>query len=215
MRIAAISVAAAWLIVGATTRAQEATTLTFDQEKPGTPPARFMFAAMRQPGAGSWIVRRQGTRGHLAHDADPAATGYALAVFSGSSLRDLALSVRLRLSGGRRTGGLIWHYQDEQNYYASVLDLQRGELTMYRVASGNRVQLEFEDDLELDLEAWHTMKVVHTGNSTRVSLGGIRVFEDEHRGQDRARGGRVGLVAAGDAEVWYDDLRIDLPSRGR
>jgi hypothetical protein len=44
-----------------------------------------------------------------------------------------------------------------------------------------------------------------------VSLGGIRVFEDSHRGQDRPGAGRVGLIAAGDAEVWFDDLRVDSP----
>jgi hypothetical protein len=213
LKTAVCSLTAAWLVVGAATQTPDAMTLTFDQDKVGAPPPGFAFAAMRQPGPGSWLVERPGSNGHLVHVADRLAQGYALAVYDGPSWRDVNLSVRLRLAGGRRAGGLVWHYVDNQNYYATVLDVTRGELAMYRVAGGNRIRMEFEDDLELDAEAWHTMKIAHTGKSTRVSLGGIRVFEDDHRGQDRPATGRVGLIAAGDADVWFDDIRIDPPAR--
>jgi hypothetical protein len=211
MKPTALFLTAAWLIVGAATRAQQATVFGFDQEKAGTPPAGFTFAAMRQPAPGAWLVRRAGTNGYLAHDPDTTSQGYALAVLDHSPPGDGVVSVRLRLAGGRRAGGIVWHYMDSQHYYASVLDLSRGEISLYRVASGNRSRIEFEDDLELDPEAWHTMKVSHTGRSTRVSLGGIRVFEDSRRDKEGTGTGRIGLIAAGDADVWYDDLRIDLP----
>lgn len=183
----------------------------FDQDKAGSPPPGFVFAAMRQPAPGSWVVRREGASGYLAHETDADAHGYAFAVYDGPAWRDVTVSVRLRLSGGRRAGGLVWHYVDHQHYYAAVLDLAQSELSLYRVAGGNRIRMEFEDDLELDVDAWHTMKVTHTPKSTRVSLGGIRVFEDAHRGQDRPDAGKVGVIAAGDALVWFDDLRIDSP----
>lgn len=211
MKPTAFSFAAAWLVVGITTQAQNATVLGFDQEKAGTPPAGFTFAAMRQPAPGAWLVRRAGANGYLAHDPDTGSQGYALAVLDHSPQGEVTVSVRLRLAGGRRAGGIVWHYVDSQHYYASVLDLSRGEISLYRVASGNRSRMEFEDDLELDPDAWHTMKVSHTGRSTRVSLGGIRVFEDARRDKDGTGVGRVGLIAAGDADVWYDDLRIDVP----
>ena len=211
MKPTALLLTAAWLVIGVTTGAQQPTVFGFDQEKAGTPPAGFTFAAMRQPAPGAWLVRRAGTNGYLAHDPDIASQGYALAVLDNSPQGELVVSVRLRLAGGRRAGGILWHYVDNQHYYASILDLSRGEISLYRVASGNRSRIEFEDDLELDPEAWHTMKVSHTGRSTRVSLGGIRVFEDTRRDKDGTGAGRVGLIAAGDADVWYDDFRIDLP----
>ena len=211
MRPTALFLTAAWLTVGIATAARQAVVFGFDQEKPGSPPAGFTFAAMRQPAPGAWLVRRAGTNGYLAHDPDTASQGYALAILDSSPPGDIVVSVRLRLAGGRRAGGIIWHYVDSQHYYASVLDLSRGVVELYRVASGNRSRIEFEDDLELDPEAWHTMKVSHTGRSTRVSLGGIRVFEDSRRDKEGTGAGRVGLVAAGDADVWYDDLRIDQP----
>jgi hypothetical protein len=211
MKTTVFLLSAACLVVGVAAQTPQATVVNFDQDKPATPPAGFTFAAMRQPAPGAWLVRRSGTNGFLVHDPDASSQGYALAVLDSSPTGDISVSVRLRMAGGRRAGGIIWHYLDNQHYYASVLDLSRGEISLYRVASGNRVRVEFEDDLELDPEAWHTMKVSHTSRSTRVSLGGIRVFEDSRRDKDGTGGGRVGLVAAGDADVWYDDLRLDVP----
>jgi hypothetical protein len=212
MKSTALSLVAAWLLAGVAWPAQTATHVSFDHDKPGAPPAGFSFAAMRQPAPGAWLVRRTGTNGYLVHDPDVASQGYALAVVDALPPAEVNVSVRLRLAGGQRAGGIVWHYVDSQHYYASVLDLSRREISVYRVSSGNRSRMEFEDDLELDPEAWHTMKVSHTGHSTRVSLGGIRVFEDSRREKDGAGGGRVGLMAAGDADVWFDDLHIE-PSR--
>ena len=167
---------------------------------------------MRQPAPGAWLVRRAGTNGYLAHDPDTASQGYALAVLDSSPQGDVRSSVRLRLAGGRRAGGIVWHYVDNQHYYASVLDLSRGEISVYRVASGNRIRMEFEDDLELDPDAWHTMKVVaHRPLHARVARRHPRL-----RGL-AARQGRApaqaasASIAAGDADVWFDDLRIDPP----
>jgi hypothetical protein len=117
----------------------------------------------------------------------------------------------MRLAGGSLVGGLVWRYQDEHNHYQMLLDLVRRELAMYRVVAGNRIKVEREDDLELDPAAWHTLKIVHDQSQVRVSLGGIRVFED----QDRTfRTGRAGVIAGGIADVWFDDLRIE-PERDR
>jgi hypothetical protein len=181
--------------------------LTFDEERAGSAPAGFTLAAMRQPAAGNWLVRRTGANGYLAHDAGPARDapeGFALAIAPVAAMRDVVISVRLRLAGGSLAGGLVWRYQDEHNHYQILLDLAHRELAMYRVVAGNRIKVEREDGLELDA-AWHTLKIVHDRSEVRVSLGGIRVFEDD----DRTFGaGRVGVIASGGADVWFDDLRV-------
>jgi hypothetical protein len=186
---------------------------TFDAEKPGVP-EDLTLAAMRQAGPGVWSIRRDGSNGLLVHAADAAATGYALAIATSTPIREVAVTVRLRLAGGARAGGLVWQYQDENNHYAAVLDLARQELSMYRVVAGNRTRLEFEDDLELDVAAWHTMKVVHDDDEIAVSLGGIEVFEEHGRSTRVTMPGRVGLLATGTSEVWFDDWRVE-PRQGR
>lgn len=198
---------AAFFVAGfaAVLAAQTPIARTFDDDRAGAEPAGFAFTAMRQAGAGAWLVQRTAARSHLMHTADPAARGFSLAIASGERWRDATISVRLRLSGGTRRGGIAWRYQSADDHYQVVLDLVRRELAMYRVVAGNRVRMDDEDDLELDAEAWHTLKIVHAGDEVRVSLGGIRVFEEVDR---TFKIGTVGLVAAGDADIAFDDFRV-------
>ena len=170
---------------------------------------------MRQDTPGTWRVRRDGANGVLVHQAAEGAAGFGLALAPDAPLRDVQASVRLRLAGGARAGGLVWRYADANNYYGAILDLMRAEVVLFRVSAGNRTFLEREDDLELDPDAWHTLKIVHDESRIQVSLGGIRVFEERDRRYDRDTApGRAGVIAAGAAEVWFDDLRIE-PDRDR
>jgi hypothetical protein len=170
---------------------------------------------MRQDGPGTWTARRDGTNGFLVHSPGPTQGGYAVALAPGEPQSDVIVSARLRLAGGARAGGVVWRHQDDNNFYAAVLDLTQGTLFMYLIRNGNRVTVESEDDLELDPAAWHTLRVVHERASVYVSLGGIRVFEERGGRLERTFGpGRAGLLAAGDSEVWFDDLRVE-PGRPR
>lgn len=200
------------LALGVSVAAQETWTFTFDQDVADHPPSGFTLAAMRQAGAGRWLVRRPGETGYLVHGADPAAPGYALAIADRPAPDDLAVSVRIRFADKARAGGLVWRYRDDQNYYTLLLDLNRAELAAYRITAGVRVRLDVQDELELDGAAWHTLKIVHVGHDLRVMLGGVRVFdEQDRRGTDRRSDGpgRVGVMATGASEVWFDDLCVE------
>lgn len=199
-------------LIGGTLAAQEQWHVGFDKDRADQPPSGFTLSSMRQADAGRWFVRRRDDHnGFLVHQADPGASGYSLAIDHRTVPDDLSLSVRLRANAGARGGGVVWRYRDDQNFYSLILDLSRAELAVYRIASGNRVRLDVQDDLELDPMAWHTLKVVHIESTLRVMLGGIRVFEEQDRRYDRraAPAGRVGVVATGDSEVWFDDLRVE------
>ena len=113
----------------------------------------------------------------------------------------------LKAIGGGRTAGLVWKYQDPMNHYSAQLDLAKQELAIYRVVNGNRIRLEREDDLELDPDAWHSLKIFQERGEIRVYLGGIRVFSE----RDRLPRGRasVGMWTGGDSTVMFDDFRIE------
>jgi hypothetical protein len=195
--------------------AQGLATWTFDTDPANALPKGFTLSAMRQDGPGTWLVRRDGTSGALVHSTDAPQAGYSLALAPHEPMSDVIASTRLRLTGGARAGGLVWRYQDANNYYGAVLDLTQGTLFMYLIRNGNRITIESEDDLELDVAAWHTLRVVHERQSVYVSLGGIRVFEEREGRLERTLGpGQIGLLATGDSEVWFDDLRIE-PGRPR
>lgn len=192
---------------------QGALEFTFERLAGGGAPRDFEFSAMRQRSAGTWEVRQAARNGFLAHRRQEDSHGYAMAIAPGSDLRDLAVTARLRLMEGAGTGGIVSRYQDARNYYATVLDLRRGQLRMYRIFEGNRNMIEFKDDLQLDPASWHTLKVVHSDNFVSAYLGGIKVFEDRDNRNRAFAAGRCGVLATGDSEVWFDDLRIEFGGR--
>jgi hypothetical protein len=209
-----MTLAASWLAAGITVGGQTLLTRAFDTDKAGAPPAGFTLTTFRPGPTSKWLVRSPAGQAHVVHLATPgattaASTSYANALAEGATAEDQVVSVRLRLEGGTRSGGLVWRYRDVQNFYAVVLDLREGDLAMYRVSSGNLIRLEFEDGLELDVNGWHTLKVTHDDEEISVSLGGIRVFEDTRRRNRGGGPGAVGLFARSDSEVWFDDLRVD------
>ncbi|MEO5741748.1 MAG: hypothetical protein ABIS29_14255 [Vicinamibacterales bacterium] len=181
---------------------------TFDDDKLGAPPAGFTVAAGRDAASDRWSVKREGAGRVLMHEGKPSpADSFAVAIFTSSQYEDVQVSVRFKATGGGRTAGLVWKYQDPMNHYAAQLDLARQELTVYRVVNGNRIRIEREDDLELDADAWHSLKIFQEKGQIRVYLGGIRVFSERDR-LPRARAS-VGLWTGGDSIVMFDDFRIE------
>ena len=181
---------------------------TFDEDAIGSPPPGLTFAVARQQAAGKWLIRADGPNHYLTHLADAAAGGgFSLAVIDTPHPAQMRASVRLKLLDGERVGGLVWRYQDAENFYLAALDLRLQELALYRVVRGNRIRLDDEDELELDVSAWHSVRVVQDDDDIRVSLGGIGVI----RARDRtfADVGRVGVWSGGGATAWFDDLRIE------
>jgi hypothetical protein len=188
--------------------AQTAVVRTFEEDKVGAPPAGFSTAAGRDAIADRWTVSREGKGRVVVHQGHPSPPdGFTVAILSGAQYQDVNLSVRLKATGGGRSAGLVWKYQDPLNHYAVQLDLARQEVAIYRVSGGNRIRLEREDDLELDPDAWHSLRVLQEDGEIRVYLGGIRVFEERDR-QPRIPAG-VGLWTSGDTTVMFDDFRVE------
>jgi hypothetical protein len=196
------------LFLQAAVAVQHVVMCTFDDDKIGAPPAGFTLAAGRDAPSDGWTVKREGTARVLVHDGKPSPNdSFAVAIFSGAQYQDVQVSVRFKTTGGTRTAGLVWKYQDRLNHYSAQLDLTKQELAMYRVVNGNRIRLEREDDLELDPDAWHSLKIFQEHGEIRVYLGGIRVFTERDRlPRDLAS---VGLWTGGDSTVMFDDFRIE------
>jgi hypothetical protein len=190
------------------TAAQAPSILTFDHVPIGTLPEGFAVAALRQAKPGQWLVARIGGAVALHHPASADADGWSLALASGTAAANLRVTARVRLASGTRIGGVVWHYQDARNFMAALLDLDDGDLELFRVWDGNRIRLEDRDGLELDSLAWHSLKVIHDDGRTTVSIGGIRVLDRRER-RSSGRTGRAGVLAHGRTDAAFDDLRIE------
>lgn len=188
---------------------------SFDQDPLGDMPPGFSFAAARLPNAGQWLIRADGVNRYVTHVGEAASgEGFALALLDITPPHDLRLSARIRLAEGARVGGLVWRYQGPENFYAVSLDLNAQEVALYRISRGNRIRLEFEDDLELDPGAWHVVRIEHTEGRIRVALGGIGVMRARSREETDGEG-RAGLWSSGNATTWFDDLSVQQASPDR
>jgi hypothetical protein len=188
---------------------------SFDQDPVGVTPSGFSLAAARLSSPGRWQVKSEGPNRFLAHAAEPAAgEGFAIALLDEPAPADMRLSARVRLEEGVRAGGLVWRYQGADNFYAISLDLDAQEIALYRVSRGNRIRLEFEDDLELDRSAWHTLRVDHAQGRIRVALGGIGVLRARARDAESLEG-RAGVWSAGNAATAFDDVSVRPVERDR
>jgi hypothetical protein len=213
LRISLTIVALLTLLAG-TLRAQ-IVVRAFEEDAVGAPPPGFAFAIARQQAPARWLVRSDAANRYVIHLADAsAAGGFSLAVLEAPHPAQMRASVRLKLIDGEQLGGIVWRYQDAENFYLAALDLRLQELALYRVTRGNRIRLDDEDELELDAAAWHSLRVVQDDDDIRVSLGGISVI----RARDRmfSEGGRAGIWSGGGATAWFDDLRTEPElNRGR
>jgi hypothetical protein len=60
------------------------------------------------------------------------------------------------------------------------------------------------------------LKVVHTNETIRASIGGIRVFDDNHHfNRWPTEPSRVGLIATGHSGAEFDDLHVAPRSERR
>jgi hypothetical protein len=184
---------------------------TFESDAVGSPPKGFLFPVTRGAAPGKWLVQREGGKPVLAHLPQANGSGgFALAVLDGRQYRDLVVIARLKLADGDRAGGVVWQFQDASNYYMARVDLRKQDVGLFRVGNGNRIRIEHDDDLELDPNDWHTLKVVQQDDKITVYLNGIRVMK-EHDHRLRGAGG-VGLWAADAAGVDVDDFRVEEPN---
>lgn len=199
--------AAALLAPVATVLASAVVFRSFDEDVTGKPPSGFTFFATGQHPPGVWEVQGSGPLHHLEHVAGPmSARGGSLAVV-GPSVKDVRVSVSVQLIDGRRVGGVLWRYQDPNNFYSVTINLQEQELLLYRRTRGSRIQLDRATSLTLDHERWHNLTVVHRGDQIHVHLDGIRVLDA--RDTWVAVAGRGGVWADLASRAGFDDLWIE------
>lgn len=205
-------IAALFLALASASFAVDVVVRTFDDDPLELPPPGFTFSKSRQATPGTWFVRAWGSHHHLEHVADRAsAKGLSLAI-TGPPLKDVQVFVRLQLVDGERSGGVVWRYQDWNNFYGVIIDLRQPEVALFRVTGGNRIRLDQVTELDLDHDLSHTILVRHESDQIDVQLDGVGVLQVRDRGFVSA--GRCGVVSGGAARTWFNDLRIeDLSGR--
>jgi hypothetical protein len=182
-------------------------TWTFEKDAADRAPEGFQFTTTASAPAAKWIVRK-GDGGQVLAQVEAAAKSrYASAVVAGSSFRDLKLSVRVKTLSGYQRAGVVWRYQDADNYYAAGVNPEEGNVAIFRVVAGKRGKVGQKDVEGLKSGEWATLRVEQRGGSVKLLLGDAVVLEAEDKTFDKA--GAVGLWIKDDTVAEFDDLTVE------
>ena len=135
------------LILATATVVGYAASRTFDfaGDAIGQPPKGFVFGHTAKVGApGTWVVQSEGTNQYLAQtNADSTSSRFPVAVVGDISTADVDVSVRFRPVSGRvdQAAGLVWRYQNEDNYYLVRANALEDNVVLYKVERGRRTDL--------------------------------------------------------------------------
>lgn len=185
-------------------------TWTFDKDEVGRAPAGFEFATTAKTPAGKWVVVKDGERQVLAQqDAGGADARFAMAVVKDSSFKDLRLSVKGKPVAGKvdQAVGLVWRYQDPDNYYVARSNALEGNVRLYKVVNAKRIMFGTKEDLKIETGAWQSLQVEQRGKSIKVSLNDEALFEAAD--ETFAAAGKVGVWIKADSVTHFDDLTAE------
>jgi len=205
-----------WVLASAVAHAASRT-VDFSQDTVDQPPIGFEFghtAGVGRPGR--WIVQTDGSNKVLAQtDADSTRSRFPVAVLSDLTTTDADVSVRFKPVSGRvdQAAGLVWRYQNQDNYYIVRANALEDNVVLYKVEGGKRTDLPVKGEgrtygkkSEVPAGQWSTLRVVATGRTFEVYFNGTKLYEVEDAtfGQP----GKVGVWTKADSVTQFDDLTI-------
>jgi hypothetical protein len=208
---ATLALAGAVVVAGATR------TLDFTADAVGQAPRGFTFGHTKKTGApGAWVVQDDGGNKVLAQtNADSTRSRFPVAVVTDVTAADLDLSVRFKPVSGRvdQAAGLVWRYQDEDNYYIVRANALENNVVLYKVEKGTRTDLPVKGEgrtygkkAQVPSGQWSTLRVVAAGQRFDVYLNGTKLYEVEDSTFSQA--GKIGVWTKADSVTQFDDLTI-------
>jgi len=193
-------------------------TLDFDRMDADVAPVGFTQARTGRGGTGAWEVKEDNTapsgKKVLAQtSSDPTNYRFPLCVYDAFEARDVDLSVSFKPLSGRvdQAAGLVWRYQDSDNYYVVRANALEENVVLYKVENGKRSDLKpqgswfaYGKDAPVPLGVWSSLRVLVRSNTFSVSLNGEHLFDVEDDTFPRA--GKVGLWTKADSVTLFDTL---------
>jgi hypothetical protein len=157
----------------------------------------------------------------VADDTAPSKSGFALAqtaegpnglfnvcVLDDSKFKDVEAIVAFKAVKGKldQGGGIVWRYQDANNYYVARMNPLEDNYRLYKVVAGKRMQLATKEDLRVPVGEWHVLKIRQKGAD-------IECFLDDHkqlvmRDETFMKAGKAGLWTKADAQTSFDGFQI-------
>jgi hypothetical protein len=153
--------------------------------------------------------------------ADATNRRFPLLILDEFEARDVDLEMKFKTISGEvdASGGLVFRYRDEGNYYVIRANSLEGNVVAYKTENGKRSNIGVKGrgsayGVEVDVphRQWNSLRVIARSALFQVFLNGRKLFEVEN--DDFQGAGKVGLWTKADAVTHFDDLRVVSMDRG-
>ncbi len=190
----------------------DAATLSFDRDSPGALPAGWR-AGVTGSGSPIWTVEADATAPSKPNVLKQSGSGtFPWCVLPDVSFADGYLEVRIKPVSGNKdqAGGLVWRFQDGDNYYVARANALEDNVSLYYTRNGRRITLKYVD-APVPRNTWHTLRVEFSGKRIRVLFNGKPYIEmdDDHI----TGGGAVGVWTKADSVTLFDDFTYGAAAR--
>jgi hypothetical protein len=186
---------------------------SFEKDAVGKVPAGWNVGQTGEGEGSVWKVVEDETapsktKRALAQTADSPNSVFNLCVVDDTNFKNVAISVSFKAIKGKNDqgGGIVWRYQDADNYYIARMNPLEDNFRVYKVVDGKRTQLETKEGLKVPSGEWHTLKVKQAGQQIECWLDGKKYLEAKDDTFTKA--GKVGLWTKSDAQTHFDDIVI-------
>jgi hypothetical protein len=193
-------------------------TIDFDRMDADTAPAGFTQARTGRGGTGAWEIKEDdtapsGTKVLAQTSSDPTNYRFPLCIYDAIETRDVDLSVSFKPLSGTvdQAAGLVWRYQDPDNYYVVRANALEENVVLYKVENGKRSDLKpqgswfaYGKGAPVPLGVWSSLRVIVRSNTFSVSLNGEHLFDVEDDTFPQA--GKIGLWTKADSVTLFDTL---------
>ena len=204
----------------AQTRTPAGLVLDFDELEVDRPPEGFSIALTGGGPPPSWEIRDDasapsGAKVLLQVSSDAANYRFPICVYEGWSGKDVEVSVRFKPISGQvdQAAGLVWRYQDPDNYYVVRANALEDNVVLYKVERGRRSDLKpkgswfgYGKAAEVPRGMWSVLRVRAQRSHFDVWLDDAHLFQVED--ETFFTPGRVGLWTKADSVTAFDDLSI-------
>ena len=185
----------------------------FAKEEVGKAPTGWLVAQTHKGKGSIWKIVEDATAPSktglvLAQMAESPSKVFNLCVAKNTSYKDVEVRVAFKAMRGKKDqgGGIVWRYQDANNYYVARFNPLEDNYRLYKVIGGERMQLETKEDIKIPVGEWHHLKIKHVGDMIECYLDGKRILQ--HNDNTIAQPGKIGLWSKADAQTYFDNFAV-------
>ena len=197
--------------------------INFDSDQPGTIPKSFTTALTGRGVPGTWATLKDSTapsKPNVLAQTGMDSTNYRfpVCVYNGLTASDVDISVRFKPVKGKvdQAAGIVWRYQDKNNYYVVRANALENNVVPYKVHNGKRTDLDpvgsglfaYGKKAVISSGEWGSLRVVAKGSRFTIYVNGKQLYEVEDGTFNSA--GKTGLWTKADSYTLFDDFAVKV-----